>query len=129
MLFDLSTPLPCTPVALTPLQYLDRDSLGALAAAIKEFQGGVVLITHHRDFTKELCSETWDVVDGIVTSSGAKWAAAQIEAKLAPDEVMDAAGNVIKVVKKLQGKELRKAQKEKARRRKAGEDVSDDDWE
>ena len=30
-----------------PTNYLDRESLGALAAAIKEFGGGVVMISHH----------------------------------------------------------------------------------
>ena len=31
-----------------PTNYLDRDSLGALANAIKEFDGGVILITHNK---------------------------------------------------------------------------------
>jgi len=31
-----------------PTNYLDRESLGALAHAIKEFGGGVVIITHNR---------------------------------------------------------------------------------
>lgn len=30
-----------------PTNYLDRDSLGALAGAIKEYGGGVVMITHN----------------------------------------------------------------------------------
>lgn len=30
-----------------PTNYLDRESLGALAAAIKEYGGGVVMISHH----------------------------------------------------------------------------------
>jgi ABC-type nitrate/sulfonate/bicarbonate transport system ATPase subunit len=30
-----------------PTNYLDRESLGALAAAIKDFGGGVVMISHH----------------------------------------------------------------------------------
>lgn len=35
-----------------PTNYLDRDSLGALAGAIKEFGGGVVIISHHNEFTR-----------------------------------------------------------------------------
>ena len=31
-----------------PTNYLDRDSLGALAGAIKEYGGGIVMITHNR---------------------------------------------------------------------------------
>merc|ERR1711967_134480 len=34
-----------------PTNYLDRESLGALADAIREFEGGVVIISHDNDFT------------------------------------------------------------------------------
>ena len=30
-----------------PTNYLDRESLGALAIAIKDYGGGVVVISHH----------------------------------------------------------------------------------
>ena len=30
-----------------PTNYLDRDSLGALAGAIREYGGGVLMITHN----------------------------------------------------------------------------------
>ena len=30
-----------------PTNYLDRESLGALAGAIKDFGGGVIMITHN----------------------------------------------------------------------------------
>jgi elongation factor 3 len=50
-----------------PTNYLDRDSLGALAGAIKEFQGGVLLISHNSEFTGALCPETWAVDNGVVT--------------------------------------------------------------
>jgi len=33
-----------------PTNYLDRDSLGALAGAIKKYEGGVVLISHNNRF-------------------------------------------------------------------------------
>merc|ERR1739848_98880 len=35
-----------------PTNYLDRESLGALADAIREFEGGVVIISHNNDFTR-----------------------------------------------------------------------------
>jgi elongation factor 3 len=50
-----------------PTNYLDRDSLGALAGAIREFQGGVLLISHNAEFTSALCPEVWAVNDGVVT--------------------------------------------------------------
>merc|ERR1712022_21166 len=42
-----------------PTNYLDRESLGALATAIENFEGGVVMITHNNDFCSKLCPETW----------------------------------------------------------------------
>ena len=33
-----------------PTNYLDRDGLGALTKAIEEFEGGVVIISHNREF-------------------------------------------------------------------------------
>jgi elongation factor 3 len=50
-----------------PTNYLDRESLGALADAIKAFQGGVVIISHHHEFTSALCNTTWRVAEGKVT--------------------------------------------------------------
>ena len=44
-----------------PTNYLDRESLGALADAIREFEGGGVIISHNNDFTTALCPETWVV--------------------------------------------------------------------
>ena len=40
-----------------PTNYLDRDSLGALSRALKAFQGGVIIITHSEEFTKNLTEE------------------------------------------------------------------------
>lgn len=108
---------------------MDRDSLGALAAAVKEFQGGVLLITHAKDLVDALATETWSVVDGIVTTTGASWISSAVEAKVEDDEMLDAYGNVVKKAAKLTSKQLKKMAKEKKARRKAGEDVSDDDWD
>ncbi len=48
-----------------PTNYLDRDSLGALSKALKAFEGGVILISHSSEFTKELTEEVWAVLDGV----------------------------------------------------------------
>ena len=37
-----------------PSNYLDRESLGALAEAIKEFGGGVVMISHNSGEPKQM---------------------------------------------------------------------------
>jgi elongation factor 3 len=82
-----------------PTNYLDRDSLGALAGAIREYGGGVVMISHHNEFTSALCPETWLVKDGVVTVTGAMHqmaGAPKLELKR-EETVTDALGNTIKV--------------------------------
>jgi elongation factor 3 len=47
-----------------PTNYLDRESLAALIAALKNFEGGVLIITHNREFSENICSEVWAMRDG-----------------------------------------------------------------
>merc|ERR1711935_426002 len=42
-----------------PTNYLDRDSLGALADAIDHYEGGIIMITHNDAFCSQLCPERW----------------------------------------------------------------------
>lgn len=109
-----------------PTNYLDRESLGALTGAVRDFGGGVVIISHNEEFTSTLCKETWlmskNEETGIatLTPTGADWmsntlaaAGEKIEAKdCNPDEYIDAAGNVIKLKKQLGEKEKQKRIKE-----------------
>jgi elongation factor 3 len=44
-----------------PTNFLDREALGALATALKNFGGGVIMISHDREFYSALCTETWKV--------------------------------------------------------------------
>jgi elongation factor 3 len=53
-----------------PTNFLDRDPLGGLAVAIRDFKGGVVMISHNEEFVGALASEQWHVVDGRVTHRG-----------------------------------------------------------
>jgi len=53
-----------------PTNFLDRDSLGALSNAIRDFAGGVVMISHCEEFYGPLCNERWHVEAGRVTASG-----------------------------------------------------------
>lgn len=115
-----------------PTNFLDRDSLGAMSAALKDFGGGVILITHHGEFVRDLGAEIWKVADGGVATTGQTWEASALAGPTAgPTEVVDAAGNVIVVKQKLTGKDLKKHLKEKAQRRrdriKRGEDPDDTD--
>jgi elongation factor 3 len=53
-----------------PTNFLDRDSLGGLAVAIRDFKGGVILISHNEEFVGALCSEQWHVDNGRVAQRG-----------------------------------------------------------
>ncbi len=56
-----------------PTNFLDRDSLGALASAIKEFKGGIFMISHNSEFYEALCPEKWILESGRLTVMGAEW--------------------------------------------------------
>jgi elongation factor 3 len=53
-----------------PTNFLDRDSLGGLAVAIRDYKGGVVMISHNEEFVGALCPEQWHVEAGRVTHKG-----------------------------------------------------------
>lgn len=53
-----------------PTNYLDRDSLGGLAVAIRDWSGGVIMISHNDEFVGALCPEQWIVNDGKVMHKG-----------------------------------------------------------
>jgi elongation factor 3 len=53
-----------------PTNYLDRDSLGGLAVAIRDWTGGVVMISHNSEFVSALCPEQWIVENGTMVSKG-----------------------------------------------------------
>ncbi|ORY70396.1 elongation factor 3 [Pseudomassariella vexata] len=119
-----------------PTNYLDRDSLGALSKALKKFEGGVIIITHSAEFTKDLTEEVWAVMDGKMTPSGHNWVTGQgAGPRLKADdgeeeEKFDAMGNKIVSTKKkakLTSSEARKKKKERMARRKRGEEVFSDE--
>uniref|UniRef100_A0A061RRX4 Elongation factor 3 n=1 Tax=Tetraselmis sp. GSL018 TaxID=582737 RepID=A0A061RRX4_9CHLO len=47
-----------------PTNYIDRETLAALAESLKTFNGGVFLISHNAAFVEEVCDEQWVVADG-----------------------------------------------------------------
>merc|ERR1712098_552838 len=53
-----------------PTNFLDRDSLGGLAVAIRDYKGGVIMISRNEEFVGALCPEQWHVADGKVTHKG-----------------------------------------------------------
>jgi ATPase subunit of ABC transporter with duplicated ATPase domains len=117
-----------------PTNYLDRESLGALAGAIEVFEGGVVMITHNNAFCQQLCPETWLMQDGHLDCQGdADWmdkAANQEVDVVQISEMVDGAGNVIKLAggvndKPLDRKEKTALMKLLRQKKKAGEDTYD----
>ena len=125
-----------------PTNFLDRDSLGALATAIKRYQGGVIIISHQREFYSALCPEVWSVVDGRCTVSGGDWMEAAEKARkkaekeaaktamIGKEDKFDAFGNKIeekKAAVKIPKAELKKIKKEVAAMRKNGKEVWTDE--
>ena len=51
-----------------PTNHLDIDSAEALEAALEDFEGTVVVISHDRYFLDRIADHTWEVHDGEVTS-------------------------------------------------------------
>jgi len=119
-----------------PTNYLDRESLGALAGAIEGYDGGVVMITHNNEFCSKLCPETWVMDAGHLETKGdAEWMLKQdtkIEQNQAITEVTDAAGNVTKLKqqkKKLSKKEEKQLVKKLKAKIKNGEPLESDEEE
>ena len=119
-----------------PTNYLDRESLGALAGAIETFDGGVVIISHNNEFCQQLCPETWVMDAGHLETKGdSDWMLKQDD-KIADQEqiteVTDAAGNVTKIKaqkKKLSKKEEKQLVKKIKAKIKNGEDLDTDEEE
>merc|ERR1712151_653227 len=119
-----------------PTNYLDRESLGALAGAIEGYDGGAVMITHNNEFCSKLCPETWVMDAGHLETKGdAEWMLKQdtkIEQNQAITEVTDAAGNVTKLKhqkKKLSKKEEKQLVKKIKAKIKNGEPLESDEEE
>jgi len=125
-----------------PTNYLDRESLGALAGAIRVFEGGVIMISHNSQFVDTLCPQIWHLENGTLNVKGdADWMREANKIKIddkksdQPTEGVDKFGNTIKI-KAVKKKDLsRKEKRERERRRKKalkdGIELSDDDddWE
>jgi elongation factor 3 len=118
-----------------PTNYLDREALGALAGAINDFAGGVVIISHNNEFCKTCCHEEWIMDAGHLTTKGeAGWMERQDE-KISDQqqitEMTDASGNTVKVkAKKTYSKREEKAMIKKIKAMiKAGDELDEEEYE
>jgi len=119
-----------------PTNYLDRESLGALAGAISEYEGGVVIISHNNEFVSTLCPEEWVMDAGHLTTKGdVGWMNRQddkISDQPVLTEMTDALGNVteIKQAKKTLSKRDEKALIKTLKKKiESGEELDDEEME
>eukprot|EP00545_Synedropsis_sp_CCMP1620_P006996 CAMPEP_0119011966 /NCGR_PEP_ID=MMETSP1176-20130426/5993_1 /TAXON_ID=265551 /ORGANISM="Synedropsis recta cf, Strain CCMP1620" /LENGTH=740 /DNA_ID=CAMNT_0006964853 /DNA_START=46 /DNA_END=2268 /DNA_ORIENTATION=- len=83
-----------------PTNYLDREALGALSAALNEWGGSVLMISHNKEFYSSVCKEEWIVADGKVVVQGvsneremkAVARKKKFDKELADDEILDKVG-------------------------------------
>jgi len=121
-----------------PTNYLDRESLGALARAIRKFEGGVVMITHNSQFCDNLCPVVWHLINNTLNVKGdAEWMAEAAKEKIVvqtidESEMVDRFGNTVDI-KKTKTKSKRELKLKKQRRLKrlkeTGEDYDSSDDE
>merc|ERR1719473_791639 len=82
-----------------PTNYLDRDGLGALISAIKEYKGGVLIISHNKEFCDSVATEKWIMNKGKLRIEGeSKDTSAEGEEQkgnATQEDLTDAAGNKI----------------------------------
>merc|ERR1712232_1411166 len=97
-----------------PTNYLDREGLGALVLACKDYKGGVLIISHNKEFCDNVATEKWIIQGGKLRIEGESKAddEEKNEAAVAKDVVYDGAGNKVEVKKKLSEKEVKKAIKD-----------------
>merc|ERR1712225_216629 len=99
-----------------PTNYLDRDGLGALTKAIEEYEGGVIIISHNREFANAVSQEKWIMEAGRLRKEGESLGQDDEDGNgnAEPEEVKDASGNTIKVqAQKSQSDKEKKAELKK----------------
>merc|ERR1712127_115177 len=99
-----------------PTNYLDREGLGALVLALKDYKGGVLIISHNKEFCDGVATEKWIMNKGKLRIEGESLDVEEgaDDANKGPDEVYDGAGNKIVINKTatLSGKDVKKVIKD-----------------
>jgi ATPase subunit of ABC transporter with duplicated ATPase domains len=55
-----------------PTNYLDVETVEALAKALTMFRGGILMIEPKTDFVERICNEKWHMEDGVITNEKLK---------------------------------------------------------
>ena len=125
-----------------PTNFLDRDSIGALSEAIKNFKGGVLVISHNSEFYRSIGGEKleqWLLEGGKLTIMNGDWADEVEKARKktekenakklnldGEEEKFDSLGNKLEVkkeIKELDRNEKKRLMKLKKDMEKRGEDT------
>merc|ERR1711988_1539674 len=121
-----------------PTNYLDRDGLGALTKAIEEFGGGVIIISHNKEFCNAVATEKWIMQKGVLRQEGEsvdRSADKKEEAGNKEEEVkVDAMGNKIEEKEgemdaKKKKKEIKAIEKQLKDNKKKGTLTQEEVWE
>jgi elongation factor 3 len=111
-----------------PTNNIDRDGLSALSEAIKDFGGGIIIITHDEQFCHSICKEIWVIEDCILNIQGdPDWMSNAILETNVEEFMTDALGNVSKVKQekpKLSRREKIQRKKRRAKKIADGEPLS-----
>merc|ERR1711979_185389 len=112
-----------------PTNYLDRDGLGALILAIKDYKGGVLIISHNKEFCENVATERWIMKGGYLRIEGESILDEKEEesGNKEQKDVYDGAGNKIdvKANQKLSSKDAKKAIKDNKKKTLSDEEL----WE
>merc|ERR1712232_330279 len=107
-----------------PTNYLDREGLGALVLAIKDYQGGVLIISHNKEFRDNVATERWIMKGGYLRIEGESvdTSSPEQQAQKGQEDVYDASGNKIDVKANvaLPAKEIKKQIKDVEKKLKDG---------
>merc|ERR1712113_1224874 len=78
------------------------NGLGALVLAIKDYEGGVLIISHNKEFCENVATEKWIMKGGYLRIEGESVEAAEEDkgGNKVIEDVYDGAGNKIDVKKK-----------------------------
>merc|ERR1712203_710869 len=114
-----------------PTNYLDREGLGALVLAIKDYKGGVLIISHNREFCDGVATEKWIMQGGKLRIEGESKLdekEEQQDTNKAMEDVYDGAGNKIdlKAQQELSAKDAKKKIKDNKKKKML---TDDEVWE
>merc|ERR1711988_572923 len=92
-----------------PTNYLDREGLGALVLACASYKGGVLIISHNKEFCDSVATEKWIMKGGYLRIEGESKGTEEDaqEAQKEDKVIYDGAGNKVEVKKALSEKEAK----------------------